>query len=45
MEIRIKEARKEMEQSSHFDYQLENVNLAETVEKLKKIIEEYIEKV
>ena len=45
MEIRIKEARKEMEQSSRFDYQLKNVNLSETVEKLKKIIEEYIEKV
>ncbi len=45
IEIRVKEAQKEMEQSSCFDYQLENANLSETVKKLKKIIAEYIERV
>ena len=45
MEIRIKQARKEIEQSSQFDYQLKNVDLRETIKKLKKIVEEYLKKV
>ena len=44
-EVRIRQARKEMAQSSYYDYQLENVKLSETVKKLNKIIEEYLKKV
>ena len=45
IEVRIKQAEREMEQGSQFDHQLENINLPETVEKLKKVIEEYLKKV
>ena len=45
VEIRIKQAQREMEQSAQFDYQLKNVDLQETIEKLKKIIEEYLKRV
>lgn len=45
MEIRIKQAKSEMEKSSCFDYSLENNNLSTTLEKLKKIIEEYLKKI
>jgi len=42
MMVRIKEAKKEMEKISQFDYQLENAEFQETIKKLKKIIEEYL---
>ena len=45
MEIRIQQAKHEMEESSHFDYSLENNDLSTTIEKLKKIIEEYLKKI
>ena len=45
VEIRIGQAPREMEKISQFDYHLENANLQETVEKLKKIIEEYLKQV
>ena len=42
MVIRRKQACKEIQQASDFDYQLVNKNFSETFEKLKKIIETYI---
>ena len=45
MEIRVRQAKREIEESSYFDYSLENNDLATTVEKLKKIIEEYLKKI
>ena len=45
MEMRMKQAKVEIQQASLFDYQLKNVNLSETVGKLKKIIEKYLKKV
>lgn len=45
MEIRIRQAEQEMEKGSCFDYSLENNRLPATIEKLKKIIEEYLKKI
>ena len=45
MEVRIRQAKQEMEESSYFDYSLENNDLSTTIEKLKKIIEEYMKKI
>ena len=45
MEVRIHQAKQEMEESSYFDYSLENNDLSTTIEKLKKIIEEYMKKI
>ena len=42
MMVRIREAKKEMEKISEFDYHLENADLQDTIKKLKKIIEEYL---
>lgn len=45
IELRMQQAKEEIKQASFFDYQLKNTNLSETVEELKKIIEEYLKKV
>lgn len=45
IKLRMEQAKVEIQQASLFDYQLKNTNLSKTVERLKKIIEEYLEKV
>ena len=45
MEVRIRQAKHEMGESASFDYSLENNDLSTTIEKLKKIIEEYLKKI
>ena len=45
IKIRMEQATVEIQQASLFDYQLKNTNLSKTVERLKKIIEEYLKKV
>ena len=42
MNIRIKAAEEELKQAHSFDYQIVNENLLETIDKLKKIIDNYI---
>ena len=45
LEVRIGQAKKEMEQIAQFDHHLENVDLQETIKKLKKVIDEYLKTV
>jgi len=44
IKLRIDQAESELKQALSFDHQLENAKLDKTVEKLKKIIEEYLKK-
>ena len=42
IERRMKQARKELEQSTQFDYCVENANLQATINQVKKIINQYL---
>lgn len=42
MKFRLEKAQQEMEQNVQFDYHLKNVNLNKTIEKITKIIDEYL---
>ena len=45
MKLRIQQAQKEMERGASFEHYVENTDLQKTLEKLKKIIEEYLKTV
>ena len=42
LEVRKEQALKEMEYGNHFEHYLANVDLQETIKKLKKVIDEYL---